>query len=77
MAETELAEIIGANLRRLADEQGLTQREIADRVGATPSQVSHWMGGSYEPRKYLRALAELLCDGDVSALYRSSEGAAA
>lgn len=76
MAESELAGIIGANLRHYAHEKGLSQREIADQVGATPSQVSHWFAGSYEPRKYLRALAELLCDGDVSALYRQNGTAA-
>lgn len=72
-----MAHIVSQNLRRYAAEKHLSQRNISDALGVTPSQVSHWFAGRYEPRKYLLALAELLTDGDVSALYREPEPAAA
>jgi transcriptional regulator with XRE-family HTH domain len=68
-----LKDRIARNLRDAAKAKGLSQRKIADAVGATPAQVSHWMRGTYTPRDYLFKLAELLFDGDLSALYREPD----
>lgn len=39
-----------ANLRRRADELGLTQIEIARRAGLTERQYSHYVTGNREPK---------------------------
>lgn len=64
---------VAANLRRARLERDWTQRQVAAEVGVTPADVSRWESGRVEPgAKYRYALADLLFDGDVSALYREN-----
>jgi transcriptional regulator with XRE-family HTH domain len=70
---------LGANLRAAREAVHMTQRQVGEAVGATGSDVSRWETGRIEPGAMYRvALANLLFDGDVSALYRplSSKAAA-
>lgn len=70
-ADRQTAPTVGLNLRAARDELELTQRQVAEAVGVTPADVSRWERGKVEPSARFRfPLAELLFDGDVSALYR-------
>jgi len=75
--DRQTAPTVGFNLRlgRLAKE--MTQRQVAEAVGAAPADVSRWERGKVEPSARFRfPLAEVLFEGDVSALYREPAEAA-
>lgn len=70
-------EIVGANLRAARTKRRWTQHEVGVEIGATGPDVGRWERGVVEPGPtYRQALADLLFDGDLSALYES-EGVAA
>lgn len=53
--------IIGANIRRLREAEGLTQSALADATGCREKQISHWERGRNVPSlRYLLALASAL-----------------
>jgi transcriptional regulator with XRE-family HTH domain len=67
------AVIVGGNIRRSRQRRRWTQRELAERIGdrGGPRNVNLWENGHKEPSsKYRHALARVLFDGDLSALYR-------
>lgn len=73
----QIAQTVGENLRRARLAKDLTQKEVGDELGVTNRDVSRWENGAVEPgRKYRLLLADLLFDGDVSAMY-AGEGLAA
>lgn len=77
-AATQIALTVGGNIRAAREEQGLTQKQVGDELGVTNRDVSRWENGAVEPGpKYRHALADLLFGGDLSALYREPEKAAA
>jgi transcriptional regulator with XRE-family HTH domain len=54
---------IGAILRRLRQEKGLTQREVAEAVGVSQGVVAHWENGRCAPSpRRMGRLAALLGD---------------
>ena len=66
-----LAVIAGANIRSARLAADLTQRELADRLGAPDIYVSRWERGKNSPSpKFLPVIADVLFNGDLSALYR-------
>jgi transcriptional regulator with XRE-family HTH domain len=72
-ATTQIALRVGANLREAREARGLTQQEVGVAIQATGGgrDVSRWENGHVEVGpKYRQALADLLFDGDLSALYR-------
>lgn len=76
--DRHLAMIVGANIRAARDRAELTQRELAHRIGCEGVFISRWERGANSPSpKYLRPLADELFDGDISALYRDPDRAAA
>lgn len=69
---------VGQNLAAARLARKMTQREVGDAIGTTGPDVSRWENGRVEPGPFYRqALAELFFDGDVSAMYREPEEAAA
>jgi DNA-binding XRE family transcriptional regulator len=53
---------LGAAIRRLREEAGLSRRSLAERVGRSPSWLSQIEGGDYDPswgdmRKVAQALS--------------------
>lgn len=69
-ATPHIADLTGANLRAARQARQMTQRQVADLVGVTNRDVSRWENGGVEPGpKYRRKLAEVLFDGDLSAMY--------
>lgn len=72
-----IAQRVGANLRGARLAKGMTQRQVAEMVGTESRDVSRWENGGVEPGpKYRHLLANVLFDGDLSALYREREGVA-
>lgn len=70
-AERQIKQIVGRNLAAARVAQGFTQRQVGDAIGVPGPDVSRWETGRVEPGPMNRQkLAELLFDGDVSALYR-------
>lgn len=82
-ARSQLAQITGTNIAAARERLGLTQREVAEQVNAaipgaklSPADVSRWERHLVEPGpKYRFALAEILFDGELAAMY--AEGAVA
>lgn len=52
-------ESLGARLRRLREEKGLSRAEFAKRVGASPASVWNWESGTLPRGKALTAIANL------------------
>lgn len=72
----QIVHTVAANLREARLARKLTQHEVGVAVGTDGPSVSRWEMGRVEPGPAYRvALAELLFDGDVSALYREAEPA--
>lgn len=72
------AALIAANLDRAIKAAGRTNRDIGESIGATEHQVWRWRKGRNVPSdEYAVALAVLLFDGDLSALYARNAKAAA
>lgn len=64
-------------MRAARADLNLTQRQVGEAVGATPADVSRWESGKVEPGgKYRQQLADVLFDGDLSAMYAEIEVAA-
>ena len=84
-APRQITQIVGENIAAARQAAELTQREVAEQVGAlvegsklSPTDVSRWERGGIEPgAKYRQALAAVLFDGDLSAMYVEHESAAA
>jgi DNA-binding transcriptional regulator YiaG len=77
-SDTHLATIIGANIAFGRQARKMTQQQLATELQTSISRVSGWERGKHLPhRKQHQLLAELLFDGDVSALYRDDSRAAA
>jgi len=75
-----LSSIVGRNIAAARDTAGFTQHELASRLNTSTSRVSGWERGEHLPsQKQQPAIAELLFDGDITAIFRDSEpeGAAA
>lgn len=69
-ATSPVKALIAANLDRAIRVADKTNREIGEAVGATEHAVWRWRNGRTEPSgRYVAALADVLFDGDVSALY--------
>lgn len=67
------AALVGANLDREIAARGLTNRAVGDMIGATEHQVWRWRRARVEPStRYAMALAAVLFDGDVAALYEAA-----
>ena len=63
MGDNDHAKRVGARIRRVRLERGLSQAALADRIGgsATAAYVSHWERGSHFPsRRYLELLGRAL-----------------
>lgn len=76
--ERQILQTVAANLREARRARGLTQHEVGLEVGTTGPAISRWETGRIEPGPaYRQALADLLFDGDVSALYREPQKEAA
>ena len=61
---------IGANIDLKITQLGKTNREIGEAMGATEHQVWRWRRGKVKPSdRYMAALAEILFDGDIAAMY--------
>jgi transcriptional regulator with XRE-family HTH domain len=74
----QIKQRVGANLAAARVAKGMTQRQVGEAVGAAGPDVSRWENGRVEPGPaYRQALADVLFDGDVSALYREPEEIAA
>lgn len=81
-APRQVAQITGTNIRAA---RTMTQRELAAEINdlvpdgkLTAGDVSRWETGLIEPgAKYRFALAQILFDGDLSAMYAEPEKAAA
>lgn len=43
-------EEIGARLRQLIEDKGMTQKELANKVGCTEAAISHYIKGDRIPR---------------------------
>lgn len=72
----QIAQITGANLKAARAARGLTQRQVAEAVGATSMDVSRWETGRVEPGPgYRQKLAAALFDGDLAAIYATTEAA--
>jgi transcriptional regulator with XRE-family HTH domain len=70
-AKPNIALTVGVNLKAAREARRMTQKEVADAIGVTNRDVSRWENGGVEPgTKYRHALAQVLFDGDLSALYR-------
>lgn len=70
----QIAATIGANIREARG--SMTQREVAIALDVPSLYVSRWERGQNVPGPLnQQKLAELLFDGDVSALYREKEPA--
>ncbi len=53
--------ILGDNLRRLADEKGISRRDLGERLGVPYTTVCEWFAGRAWPRAdTLDAMAEVL-----------------
>jgi transcriptional regulator with XRE-family HTH domain len=69
--------LIAANLDRAIKEADKTNREIGESVGVTEHAVWRWRNGRTEPSsRYIAALADVLFEGDIAALYAPTEAAA-
>lgn len=69
---------MGKNLRTARRTRGWTQRQVGEAIGVTNRDVSRWESGKVEPgRRYRHLLADLLFDGDLSAMYAKPSEAAA
>lgn len=74
----DLAGLIGANISAARKRKGLTQQEVATAVQTSISRVSGWERGQHMPsRSKQPLLAELLFDGDVTAMFQAPEPVAA
>lgn len=72
-----LAELVGANIAEARKRKGLTQQQVATELETSISRVSGWERGHHMPSRSTQPpLAQLLFDGDVTAMYRQSEIAA-
>lgn len=60
---------VGAALRAVREEAGLTQQVLAGRLGTTQSAISRWERGHDEPR--LSTVAEIVraCGGTASLVF--------
>lgn len=84
-AHRQPAQITGRNIATARGQRKLTQRELAaEIVSLVPdaklggADVSRWETGRIEPGpKYRFALAQILFDGDLSAMYAEPEEIAA
>jgi transcriptional regulator with XRE-family HTH domain len=84
-AHRQSAQITGANIRAARDDRQLTQRELAESIAAlvpdsklVAADVSRWETGLIEPGpKYRFALAEVLFEGNLAAMYAEPEQVAA
>lgn len=69
--------VIGANIRAARARKRLLQRELAEQLDTDVMQVSRWERAVTRPgAHYENLLAELLFDGDVSALYAEPKAVA-
>lgn len=65
-----LASIVGANIRAARNAAGLTQRELGQLIGVEGMFISRWERGANSPSpRYLPVLADVLFEGDISAMY--------
>lgn len=78
-ASQGLTATLAANIKRQRVARGLTQHDLAVKLNLSDAvAVSRWERGLHPPNDENRvALAALLFDGDVGALYREPEPEAA
>lgn len=69
---TQIKGIIGRNIVAAREQRRMTQHELASTLGTSISRVSGWERGEHMPRNP-QAVADVLLDGDVSALYREHD----
>lgn len=70
--------LVAANLDRAIRERGWTNRQLGERIGSTEHQVWRWRHAKHMPSiESLVALAEVLFEGDLSALFVDAERDAA
>lgn len=76
--ERQTKQRVGENIRRARNAKNWTQRQLGEAIGTVGPDVSRWENGRIEPGPFYRqALANVLFDGDVAALYRAPEDEAA
>lgn len=64
---------LGANIRRVRLQAGLTQKELGERIGVEGNTISDWERGRSEPQaKMILAIAEA-CNVPVSELFRPAQ----
>lgn len=67
--EKTRAQIIGARLRDLRKEAGLSQKEVADAIGATPSAIGMYERGERVPNDENKVSLARLFDVDLMAVF--------
>jgi transcriptional regulator with XRE-family HTH domain len=73
-----LAALVGTNIAAARERAGLTQQEVATAVKTSISRVSDWERGLHMPSRSVQPLlAELLFEGDVTAMFRQPDEVAA
>jgi len=76
--------ITGRNIATARVQKGMTQRDVAEAIAErvpdaliSPADISRWERAKVEPGgKYRHALAAVLFDGDLSAMYAEEAAAA-
>lgn len=69
-ASSPTRDLIAANVDRAIRAAGKTNREVGELIGVTEHQIWRWRKGKAEPSgRYVAALASILFDDDISALY--------
>lgn len=75
-ATPQLSVLVGANIEAARLAAGLTRSEFAAQVGVKHKDVWRWETGKVEPTAYRQVIADLLFDGDLSAMYAERKAAA-
>lgn len=68
----QIATVVGANIVKGRGANEMTQHDLASRLGTSISRVSGWENGKHLPRNP-QAVADVLFDGDLMALYRAPD----
>lgn len=69
---TQIKTVVGSNIATARADKGMTQHELASALDTSISRVSGWERGKNMPRNP-QAVADVLFDGDLLALFREPE----
>lgn len=54
-------------LAQFIRENGLKRKQFAKKIGTSECQLSRWINGAVIPRRQVRAMIEIITDGQVIA----------